>query len=191
MATASAGVDHWLHCRGGRSRFRRYRFRRAHTRHDPVPGRTDFRIDGIHVGWTGGLRRYCLPARVLRGRHIIVAGHIAVGGHVRIPVGIFIHVADRIRIPEPVPVRLADPDPIALPHPDPDPDADPHAEHSTVVTAGIFVLVGSHADEHSAVRIVIGVAGADGGPASHGHRPGPGGIRSLPNGPACQLPVTR
>jgi hypothetical protein len=161
-------MDHWLHRRGGGSRFRRDRFHRAHAHHDSVPGGTDFRIDGSHLGGTGGLRRVCRPARDLLGGHIIVAGHISVGEHAGIPVGICIQVAGRIRIPEPVPVRHPDPDPIALPN------SDPHAEPSTVVTSGIFGPADNHADEHITVRTSIGVAGADAGPASRGHPPGQG-----------------
>jgi hypothetical protein len=119
-------VGSWLPGRGGRSCFRRDRFQRAHDAHpEPVPGSTDFLTDRIRR--TDALRCVCLAGRVLLIEvllieHIIVAWHISAGERVCIPLGVFIPVADRIRIPELIPVRLPDPDPDSLADPYPRPD---------------------------------------------------------------------
>jgi hypothetical protein len=144
-------VAHRLPYRGIRSRFRGDRFRRARARPDSVPGSTGFLTDSIHVGRPHGLRRVCLPARVLLSERIIVPGHISVGERVCIPIGAFIQVADRI--PEPFPVRL--------PNPFRDPDRLGLSEHIPVVTC-VFAPARSHADEHSTVRACIGVVEAGG-----------------------------
>jgi hypothetical protein len=159
VAAAGAGVDRWLHCRGSRSRFRRDRFHRAHARPDPVPGSTDFLIGGIHADRADALRqRICLSARVLLSERIIVPGHISVGEGVCIPIGAFVQVAERIRIPQVVPVRLPDPDAYSF-HILPDPVGlpDPHTDHIVPVPARF------HVGERSFVRIDIGIglAGAD------------------------------
>jgi hypothetical protein len=138
VAAAGAGVDHWLPYRGIRSRFRGDRFHWARAHPDPVPGSTDFRTDGIHVGRPDGLRRVCLPARVLLSERIIVPGHISVGERVCIPVGAFIHVTDRIPEPFPDPFRVHIRDPV---HPG-------LSEHIPVVTC-VFTPACRHPDEHS------------------------------------------
>ena len=159
MAAAGAGVAHWLPYRGIRSRFRGDRFHRARAHPDSVPGSTGFLTGGIHVGRPHGLRRVCLPARVLLSERIIVPGHISVGERVCIPIGAFIQVADRL--PEPFPVRLPDP------FPDPfrvhirDPVRLGLSEHIPVVTC-VFAPARSHADAHSTVRACIGVVEAGG-----------------------------
>ena len=106
MAAAGAGVGRRLPGRGGCSRYRRDRFRRAHAHPGSVPGGTDFLSAGIHVRRTGLPGRVCLCAcllvcfreRVLAGERsiVIVPGRISAGERVYI----------RIRIPEPPFVRL-------------------------------------------------------------------------------------
>jgi hypothetical protein len=164
VAAAGAGVDRWLRCRGRRSEFRRDRFHRAPARPGPVPGGTDFLIDGIRVGRTDALRRLCLRARVLLSERIIVPGHTSAGERSCILRGAFVPVADRIRIPEVIPVRLSDP----VPFPDPDPDPDP-ADVPDSVHARDPGPVG----EHIAIRIGFCVVPR---PATfiHGRRVGEG-----------------
>jgi hypothetical protein len=165
VAAAGAGVDRWLCCRGGRSRFRRDRFHRAHARPGPVSGRTDFLIGGIHTGRADALRQACLPARVLLSERIIIPGHISADQRICVLVGTFVPVADRIGVPEVISVRLPDPDPDpfhVVPEPDPvgiglhDPGSDPFLVH-------VFARI--RADERTSVRIGIGfyVTGANAG----------------------------
>ena len=166
MAAAGAGVDRWLPCRGRRSQFRGDRFHRTHARAGPVPGSTDFLFDGIHAARTDAGRRACFTPRFLLSERAIVSGHISIGERSRILIGAFVQVADRIRIPEAIPVHLPDPDPdsfhvVPVPDPDPvglglpDPDFDPFLVH-------VFACI--HADEHTSgrigtrIRIGIGVA---------------------------------
>jgi hypothetical protein len=166
VAAAGAGVDRWLPCRGSRSRVRRDHFHRAHARPGPVPGGTDFLIGGIHAGRPDALRGACLPVRFLLSERIIVPGHISAGERVRILIGAFVPVADRIRVPEVIPVRLPDPDPdpfhvVPVSEPDPVGIPDPHPGPFLIV----LVPARIHADERTVVRIGIRVyvAGTDTG----------------------------
>jgi hypothetical protein len=162
-------VGSWLPGRGGRSCFRRDRFQRAHDAHpEPVPGSTDFLTDRIRR--TDALRCVCLAGRVLLIEvllieHIIVAWHISAGERVCIPLGVFIPVADRIRIPELIPVRLPDPDPDSFPVPFPVPFGiglpDPHPHHL------IHVLASIQADITARIGSV-NISGADAGAQLNG-----------------------
>jgi hypothetical protein len=166
VAAAGAGVDRWLPGRGGRSHFRRDRIHRAHAGPGPVPRGADFLIGGSHAGRRDALRRARLTVHILLTERIIVPEHISAGQRARILVGAFVPVADRIRIPEVIPVRLADPDPdanhvVAVPEPDPVGVPDPHPDPFRVVPVPARV----HADERAFVRIGLRfyVAGADAG----------------------------
>jgi len=144
VAAPGAGVDHRRHYRGvRRRRFRGDRFYRAHAYPGSIPGGPDFVTGGTRVGQTDSLQRACLAARVHLGERIIVPGNISAGQRVCFPIGAFIQVADRIRIPEPIPVCF------------PDPLADPVSVHIGL-------------GEHITVRGGIGfyVAGADADPWS-------------------------
>ena len=163
MAAAGAGVDRWLPCGGRRSQFRRDRFHRTHARPGPVPGSTDFLFDGIHVGRTDAVRRVCLPVRFLLSEGIIVSGHISAGERFCVLIGAFVPVADRIRIPEVIPVHLPDADPfriVPVPHPVGIGIPVPHSDPLHIVPDAD----GIHADERAFVCIGrIYVAGADTG----------------------------
>ena len=137
----------WLPCRGGHSCFRRDRFHRAHAHPGSVPGGTDFLIDRIHVARTDALRRVYLPGCVLLTESILVPGHISAGGSACIPIGVLIPVADRVGIPEVIPVRLPDPDPDPFPVSIGPPDSHPdlfliHASiHADITVRTGFLVV--------------------------------------------------
>jgi len=160
VAAPGAGVDHRRPYRGvRRRRFRGDRFHRAHPYPGSIPGGLDLLIGGTRVGRTDSLQRACLPARIHLER-IIVPGNISVGEGVYLPLGAFIQVADRIGVPEPIPVCF------------PDPLANPVCVHiglgeHLLVVASVFVAARGH-DEHITVRVGIYVVGADTDPLFRG-----------------------
>jgi hypothetical protein len=176
-------VGSWLPCRGGGSGSRHDRFHRAHAHPGSVPGSADLLTDRIHVGRTDALRRVYLSGCVLLiepGCVLLIERVISAGGSACIPIGVFLSVADRVRIPEVIPVRLPDPDPDPDPafDPDPDPDSafdpdpDPDPAFDPDLDPAHFlstrVLAGIHAD--ISVRVVTGfvVARMPGGALSRG-----------------------
>jgi hypothetical protein len=124
VAAAGAGVGYRCGSRGIRSHcFRLDLVHRAPTRAGAVPaGRADILHDGTQLPRTYRLGRVDLPlllrlpARILLSERIFVRGHVSAGECIFIPVRVYVQVAERLRVAQPllpvlvrirVPFRLA------------------------------------------------------------------------------------